>query len=248
MAEFKQQSRLLAIDSPLGDDVLLLTRLEGEEHVSTLFSFDIELYSKRKHIGPEEIVGQNVTLKLMEVDDDTFMQNSYRHINGYVRSFRGEGQELQGLRCYRAEIVPWFWFLTQTSDSKIFQNKTVKEIATQIFSENGFTDYQFKVAGQHPSREYCVQYQESDFNFLSRLFEEEGIYYYFTHEAGKHTLIISDHIGGYSVCDEASVNYQQGSMSPHTVHAWRHNYQFRTGRYAQRDYDFKKPSHRLQTG
>ncbi|MCG8426964.1 MAG: type VI secretion system tip protein VgrG, partial [Chromatiales bacterium] len=205
MAEFKQQHRLLAIDTPLGDDVLLLTRLEGEEQVSALFSFDIELYSKRKHIGPDEIVGQNVTLKLMTADEHSFMQGRYRYLNGYVRSFRGEGQELQSLRCYRAEIVPWLWFLTQTSDSKIFQDKTVKEIATELFEENGFSDYQFKLAGQHPRRGYCVQYQESDFNFLSRLFEEEGIYYYFTHEAGKHTLIISDHIGGYSVCDEASV-------------------------------------------
>ncbi|MDO6782850.1 type VI secretion system tip protein TssI/VgrG [Neptunomonas phycophila] len=248
MADFKQQSRLLAIDTPLGDDVFLLTRLAGEESVSALFGIEIEAYSLRKDITPAEIVGQNVTLKIAATDESAlFLPDSYRYINGYIKSFRQEGRQLQDLRGYSAVVVPWLWFLTQTSDCKIFQFKNIQEIATAIFEENGFTDFQFRLVGQHPARDYCVQYKESDFNFISRLFEEEGLYYYFAHEAGKHTLIISDHIGGYDESDEQSITYAAGSLTQHTIHNWYHSFQFMTGRYAKRDYDFKKPSNRLQT-
>lgn len=248
MALFTQQDRLLAINTPLGQDVLLLTRLEGQENISALYSFEVELYSASTQIAAEKIVGENVTLNIMQADTLGVRSGGYRHINGYIRRFRGEGEQLQGLRRYTAEVVPWLWFLTQTSDSKIFQNKDIKQIATEIFSENGFTDFEFRLIGNHPVREYCVQYQESDFTFLSRLFEEEGIFYYFRHEKDKHTLILADHNGAYESCDESSVSYRAGSLSAHTIHAWTHQYEFRTGRYAKRDYDFTKPSDRLQTG
>ena len=249
MADFSQKSRLLAIDSPLGPDTLLLTRLVGEEKVSTLFGFEIEAYSLLKDIPPAQIVGKNVTLKISLTDDNALFQaGSYRYINGYVQSFRQDGNKLQDLQSYTAVVVPWFWFLTQTSDCKVFQFKTVKEIASAVFAENGFSDFSFRLAGQHPAREYCVQYKESDFDFLSRLFEEEGIYYYFEHSAGTHTLVISDHVGGYGQCDEAAVDYRSGTQTAHSVHGWNHRYEFRTGAYAKRDYDFKKPRNTLQTG
>jgi type VI secretion system secreted protein VgrG len=248
MAVFSQQSRLLAIDTPLGDDQLLMTRLDGEESISSLFEFTVEMYSLDKAVAAESLVGQNVTLKIASVDEDSlYMDGSYRYINGYVKSFRQEGRRLQDLRCYSAVIVPWFWFLTQTSDCKIYQNKTVEQIAESIFRENGFSDYQFKLIGQHPVREYCVQYQESDFTFLSRLFEEEGIYYYFEHSDGQHTLVISDHIGGYGQCEESDLTYSAGSVTQSTIHTWHRTYQFMTGQHTQRDFDFKKPSHRLQS-
>lgn len=249
MADFSQQSRLLAIDSPLGPDALLLTRLVGDEKVSSLFGFEIEAYSKQKQISPAAIVGKNVTLKISLTDDNEFyMPGSYRYINGYVQSFRQEGAQIQGLQGYRAKVVPWFWFLTQTSDCKVFQFKTVKEIASAIFGENGFSDFSFQLVGNHPAREYCVQYKESDFDFLSRLFEEEGMYYYFEHSAGTHKLVISDHVGGYGQCAESAVDFRSGSESTHNVHTWNHKYEFRTGAYAKRDYDFKKPRNKLQTG
>ncbi len=249
MANFSQQNRLLAIDTPLGADTLLMTRLKGEEAVSSLFEFEVEAYSLRKSIAPAEIVGKNVTVRITRADDLGFMTpGSYRYINGYVKSFRQEGRHLQDLRAYTAVIVPWFWFLTQTSDCKVFQFKTVKEIASSIFSENGFTDFQFRLVGSHPVREYCVQYKETDFQFLSRLFEEEGIFYYFEHQAGKHVLVLSDHVGGYGQCGEAAVEYRAGTISAHSIHAWHHNYLYRTGKQARRDYDFKKPRDRLQTG
>ncbi|QEW06048.1 type VI secretion system tip protein TssI/VgrG [Nitrincola iocasae] len=248
MAHFSQQPRLLSIDSPLGQDTLLLTRIEGEEALSSLFSFEIEMYSTRQSILPAEIVGKNVTLKLMQADDQGLKTDSHTVINGFVRQFRGEGSQLQDLRCYSAEVVPWLWFLTQTSDSKVFQHKNIRQIASEVFADNGFSDFEFRLIGQHPVRDYCVQYQESDFTFLSRLFEEEGIYYFFKHSQGQHILVLADHSSAPETCEESSVTYRTGSLSAHSIHSWSHQHSFRTGRYAKRDYDFKKPSDVMQTG
>ncbi|GAB2588584.1 type VI secretion system Vgr family protein [Nitrincola alkalisediminis] len=244
---YSQKNRLLAIDTPLGEDAFLLTRIEGEEAMSSLFSFEIELYSERASVKAADIVGQNVTLKIMQTDEEGLKTDAYTFINAHVRRFREEGQQLQHLRSYRADVVPWLWFLTQTSDSKIFQNKDIRQIASEVFADNGFNDVEFRLFGQHPVREYCVQYQESDFTFLSRLFEEEGIYYFFKHEAGKHTLVLSDHFIGTDVCEERKVSYRSSGLSEDAIYAWSHQHEFRTGRLAQRDYDFTKPSDRMET-
>ncbi|RAU18602.1 type VI secretion system tip protein VgrG [Nitrincola tibetensis] len=244
---YSQKSRLLAIDTPLGEDAFLLTRIEGEEAMSSLFSFEIELYSERASVKAADIVGQNVTLKIMQTDEEGLKTDAYTFINAHVRRFREEGQQLQNLRSYRADVVPWLWFLTQTSDSKIFQNKDIRQIASEVFADNGFNDFEFRLFGQHPVREYCVQYQESDFTFLSRLFEEEGIYYFFKHEANKHTMILSDHDIGTNVCEEGKVSYRSSGLSEDAIFAWSHQHEFRTGRLVHRDYDFTKPADRLQT-
>ena len=244
---YSQKNRLLAIDTPLGEDAFLLTRIEGEEAMSSLFSFEIELYSHLSSVKAADIVGRNVTLKIMQTDDQGLKTDTYSLINAHVRRFREEGQQLQDLRSYRAEVVPWFWFLTQTSDSKIFQNKDIRQIASEVFADNGFNDFEFRLFGQHPVREYCVQYQESDFTFLSRLFEEEGIYYFFKHEADKHTMILSDHDIGTNVCEEGKVSYRSSGLSEDAIFAWSHQHEFRTGRLVHRDYDFTKPADHMQT-
>jgi type VI secretion system secreted protein VgrG len=248
--DYSQDNRLLSIETPLGKDVMLLTRLDGEEALSNLFEINIEMFSQRKAIDPSELVGQNVTLQINDAADG-FLERLItepRYINGYIRYFRQEGRQLQDLRSYTAVVVPWLWFLTQTSDCKVFQNQTVEEIATSIFLDNGFSDFQFRCVMPKNTREYTVQYKESDFDFLSRLFEEEGFYYYFQHEHGKHTLIISDHIGGYGKCKDGQVEYSSGSLvAAHTIHTWHHTYQFMTGQCTQRDYDFTQPRNRLNT-
>jgi len=93
---------------------------------------------------------------------------------------------------YRLTLRPWLWWLTLASNNRVFQNKTTGEIVTSIFKAHKFTDYQLKLTGSYAPREYCVQYAETDFAFVSRLLEEEGIFWFFVHEKGKHTLILAD--------------------------------------------------------
>jgi len=240
----KQAQRRLAVKTPLGDDVLALTAFAGHEEMSRLFAYQLDFISDNTSVSATQIVGKNVTISVALADD------SPRYINGFVTRFFAGDEDVEGRRNYRAEIVPWLWFLTRTSDCRIFQTKSAPDIIQQIFKDLGFSDFQVQLSGKHPPRDYCVQYRETDFNFVSRLMEEEGIFYFFKHEQGKHTLVLADQKSAYVDCKENQVDYPRdpGSRAKedHLTH-WEHGYEFRTGKWAQTDYNFETPSTKLMT-
>ncbi len=175
-----QTTREIAIKTPLGEDALLLRSFAGTETLSRLFQFDLELASENPSISYDDIVGKSVTLSM------TLADGTERHWNGWVSRFV-QMQRDQKAAAYRATMVPWLWFLGQTTDCRIFQNKTLPELLKQIFKENGYTDFELRLKGDFAPRDYCVQYRESDLNFVSRLMEEEGIFYFFEHAQGAST-------------------------------------------------------------
>jgi len=177
---FTQEGRLLTIDTPLGTDVLLLLGMSGVEGISRLFTYDLSLLSENPSLSFSAIVGQRVTISIRKPGGAT------RYINGFVSRFAQTGADIRFTH-YQAEVVPWLWFLTRNSDCRIFQNKSVIEIIKDVFSDRGFSDFSDRTQGAMPKREYCVQYRESDFNFVSRLMEEYGIFYYFEHDQHNHT-------------------------------------------------------------
>ncbi len=243
---FTDTYRSLNIATPLGKHAIQLVQFHGEEELSRLFHFDLALISENCKIMAEDIVGLNVSFSV-DYDD-----GSQRYFNGFVQRFAAGDEDMKGVRSYRALVVPWLWFLTQTTDCRIFQEMSVVEIIEKIFKDLGFTDFETsKVAGTHPKREYCVQYRESDFDFVSRLMEEEGIFYYFKHENGKHTLVMADQATAYVTCKESTIDYPRDISSTRGITAhirsWEHQYQFRTGAWAHTDYNFKTPKTRLMT-
>src|SRR5262249_51127662 len=147
-------------------------------------------------IAPADIVGKSVTWLVRRADRDP------RYFNGVVSRWSAGGAQVRGLRRYRADVVPLLWFLTRTADCRIFQNKTAPQIIEQVFQDLGFTAYQLSLRGTYVRRDYCVQYRETDFAFVSRLMEQEGIFYYFLHESGKHTMVLGDHKFAYKDCPE----------------------------------------------
>ncbi len=151
------------------------------------------------------------------------------------------------LRTYRAEVVPWPWLLTRTTDCRIFQNLSTPDIITKIFGDFGFSDYKLELKGSFPKREYCVQYRETAFNFISRLMEHEGIFYFFRHEDGKHTMVLANATSSYADCPESQVEYSPGSLAPNHVQSWEHHYEFRSGKWSRTDYNFETPSTSLLT-
>lgn len=191
MPTYTQESRLLAIGTPLGDDVLLLRAISGTEELGRPFNYTLDLLSENPEINFDDIVGQNCTVRIERPDGST------RFINGYIARFI-QTESRGRLASYRATLVPWLWFLTRSADCRIHSPregslKTIPEIVEQVFRDRGFTD--FRTSGlteSYEARDFCVQYRETDFNFVSRLLEQEGIYYYFEHENGKHTLVLSD--------------------------------------------------------
>lgn len=233
----EQKNRLLSLQTPLGKDALLLVAFSGREEISGLFHFELEMISDDAAIKPADIVGKNVTFGVKRADDST------RYFNGFVSRFLAGDEDLQGRRNYRAEVVPWLWFLTRTADCRVFQKQSVPKIIEKIFEDLGFSDYEIsEVKESHPELEYCVQYRETDFAFVSRLMEQEGIFYFFRHQDGKHTLVLADQQGAYKDCQENEVDFPRDTrtqaVSDH-ITRWEHAYQFTTGKWAQTDYNFE---------
>jgi type VI secretion system secreted protein VgrG len=236
---YTQDNRLIAIDTPLGTDVLLLQGFTGHEGISQLFSFDLDLLSENSSIAFNEIVGQKVTLTV------TLADGGSRYINGFVSRFAQSGGD-ERFTYYRAEVVPWLWFLTRTTDCRIFQRMTVPDIITKIFRDLGFSDFKLMLQGSFEPRDYCVQYRETDFNFVSRLMEEYGILYFFEHDEAKHTLVLANSPSAHKPCPEqpeARCNFAPGALlDEDTVTAWQMEQELRPGKYALTGYNFETPS------
>jgi len=242
---YTQQNRQAEIITPLGTDVLLIKSMSMQEELGRLFNMSLELLSTDENINFEALLGQNVTLRL-----DLF-GGGQRYFNGFVSRI-SQVDKVENFAVYQATVKPWLWFLTRTSDCKIFQHQTVPDIIQSIFSELGFTDVEAQLSGSYRTWDYCVQYRETDFNFVSRLMEQEGIYYYFKHEIGKHTLVLSDGYGSHEVipgyaelrCLAADSAAEQEEEH---IFSWRFSKQVQPGAYVQDDYDFKSPKTELQT-
>jgi type VI secretion system secreted protein VgrG len=236
---FTQDNRRIGVATPLGKDVLLLSSFQGEEGISRLFRFDLELLSENESIDFDAMVGKNVTVSI------TLADGSDRYINGQVSRF-SQGARDQNFSSYHAEVVPWLWFLTRTADCRIFQNKKTPEIIQKIFTDFGFKDYSLRLYGSFVEREYCVQYRETAFNFVSRLMEEEGIFYFFEHENGKHILVLANSPTEHKPCPhQASVRYEKSAGSwqdNDVILEWRLQQELRPGKYALTDYDFENPA------
>ena len=241
MASYSQANRALTITSPLGADVLLMLGFTGTESISRLFSFQLDLMSANQGIMAKDIVGQQVTWSVLKTD------KAPRHFNGVVSRWAAGSSDRRALRNHRAEVVPWPWLLTRTTDCRIFQNQKTPDIIEAIFGDHGFSDYALELKGSYPVWEYCVQYRETAFNFVSRLMELEGIFYYFRHEDGKHTLVLCDAQSSYFDCVENQVKYSAGSQAANHIGAWEHHYEFRSGKWTRTDYNFKTPSTNLLT-
>ena len=238
MSNYTQEGGLFKIDTPLGKDVLLLRGFKGTEGISRLFRFELDLLSEESSISFPDMVGKNVTISLKQPD------GSYRYLNGIISRFAQSATEEQ-FTSYGAEMVPWLWFLTRSADCRIFQNKSIPDIITQVFNDLGLNDYTNSLQGSYDPREYCVQYRESDFHFVSRLMEEYGIFYFFKHENGKHTLVLADDSTAHSACPgQSSVRYVTVSGGPQkdVITGWQIEQELRTGKYSLEDYNFQTPS------
>lgn len=238
---FSQETRHLRIKTNLDDAQLLLRRLQCVEGVSQLFRLDLDLLSPNGEIKPHDIVGDKVGIIVQPEGE------SKRFFHGYVKSFQYAGLEKRGLYAYKAEVVPWFWFLSKRTDCRIFQNQTVQEIIESIFGELGFADYIFSLVEEHPKLEYCVQYNESDLDFISRLLEHEGIYYFFEHQEEKSVLHFSDNAAHYGEMSPTEIEHSSGKRDAYYIRLWQHLYQYCSGAYAQTDFNFEKFNQSLLT-
>jgi type VI secretion system secreted protein VgrG len=239
LSKYVQENRLLQIDSALGKNVLLLKSIAGKEAISRLFAFSLELLSEDPNIALEQMVGQRINVSITQAGDDK------RYINGFVSRFSQTGADAIFTH-YHAEVVPWLWFLTRSAGCRIFQNMTVPDIISKVFQDLGFNDFKNALQGTYDPWIYCVQYRETAFNFVSRLMEQEGIFYFFEHGEDKHTLVLADRPNAHKPCPtqpKARLDYTPGGvLQEDVIHDWQMEQELRSGQYSLKDYNFETPS------
>ena len=238
---YTQADRPLAIETPLGDDVLHLARLTGYEATSQLFNLQLDLLAEtNREIAFDRIVGQSVTVKMQTPDGKP------RYFNGLVKRFTQRARDETFVH-FHAEIVPQLWLLTKKFQSRIFQHIPVPEMLRQLFSGLQVT---YEIFGTYYPRDYCVQYRESDFNFASRIMEEEGIYYFFKHAHGSHVMVVTDSANhGPTVPGQSSIVYEEMSgdvRKEARITAWEKSQELRSGEYTLWDHCFEMPGSDLE--
>jgi type VI secretion system secreted protein VgrG len=240
--DYSQDGRPIRLDTPLGEDVLLLEEFTGAEAVSQQFSFHLRAVSTNGSLALDGLLQQPVLVTLQLVSEEP------RYIHGIV-SRAVALERSKGLTTYHVEIVPWSWFLGLITDCRIFLDKTVRQIIEQIFTDQGFQDYEFRLSGSYGPREYCVQYRETSLDFISRLLEDEGIFYFFEHTAKKHTLILSDSQSAFQPCpDNSRVRYgitPSAGQEDDLVLTLSREHSVRSRTVSLTDYDFQKPKVKL---
>jgi type VI secretion system secreted protein VgrG len=236
--------RATVVQTPLGADLLTFTHLAGRDEVSQCFAYTVGFVSSNPDIDPLKMLGGPVSVEGESGDPK-------RWFSGLISEFRLTRIE-DRLAYYEALVRPWLWFLGNTTDCRIFQNMSIIEIIEEIFSKYGPVKFEKRLQGSYDPREYCVQYDETDLDFVQRLLEHEGIMYFFEHDDGEHKLILADAMSklkpapGY----ETVPYHFEGRATRRDVEyitEWIPGSSVRPGAYAHTDYDFKKPRTDLMT-
>lgn len=228
-----QLEELCRVTTPLGEDLFSLARLRGSEATSRPFHFELEVVSGEPDLEFDDVVGSPLHLELRT------WEGGERFVSGIVSRFTQGSAEGEHFH-YRLELVPWLALLSQSTNCRIFQHKTVPEIVSQVFQDRGFHDFEIR-AGDREPREYCVQYRETDLDFVSRLLEDEGLVYYFEHQKDLHRLIVIDSAQGHEACpaqSEVRFRPEEGGVG---VRSWEMTRAVCTGAVTLRDYDFEHP-------
>jgi type VI secretion system secreted protein VgrG len=241
-----QTQRLLQVRTPLGTETLVINGFSGTEAISGLFRFKLDLLaSSVAKIAMKDLLGKAVSVSMQD-------GNSRHHFHGLVSRISGGPREQRFVH-YQAELVPWLWLLTLKSESQIFQDQTVVEIIRKVFDKlkESFPDVDYRDAttGEHLPLDYCVQYRETDFNFVSRLMEQDGVFYFFEHTEDKHTLVLADSNSVFKGCPgKSSIQYEEGGIGEREgiVTHWERELELRPGKYSLRDHHFQLPGKPLE--
>ncbi len=245
-----QNNRVGVLTTPLGQDVLCLVRFDGHEGLSEVFEFHAEAISEKKSIDFNDALGRSCTVKITSFGRE-------REFTGILVEAHSAGLSEQGeYFTYHITLRPWLWLLTRTSDCRVFHEKKAPDIIEQVFKDRGFssgTDYELKLTdSNYPKRDYTVQYRETDFNFVTRLMEKEGIYYYFEFKNGQHKLILANSKTSHQAVQglEKLPFHPVGGQflrQEERITGWTSSRQLRTGKFELNDYNYEKPNAKLQS-
>lgn len=242
--------QVLSLNGKLVEKLLVLS-VEGREYLSRLPEYRVETVSNVDMLGENEeidfkkILGTAAALKL-EVPGDTKSKEK-RFFHSYVvRMVRGERKGRHDR--FTLFMRPWLYFLTRTKTSRIFQGEDVKQIIEKVLKDYKGSEHEFRLAGKYPKLDYCVQYNETDFDFVSRLLEEAGICYFFQHEESKHTMVMCDDMGKHKRKSvEKKIAWANALLSDSTVMNWYSQKEMRSVKAVLHDHDYLDTATRIQS-
>lgn len=245
MADYRQ-NRSVSLAGPGDMQGLMLTRLSAVEQISRPFQFDLELCSMegagmRGAADPDGILGKPASVALKTPGTQT------RYFHGIVTEFAHTGYN-ERRHEYRAVLRPAFWLLTRRADCRVLQNMSTPDIFREVCRQAGFSDHKLALSASYEAWEYRVQYRESDFDFLSRLLEHEGIYYYFEHSSDRHVMVLTDDVGKLETVSgyEKVPYYPPGGPEARRVrdhlNSWVTAKTFEPAAFAAREYNFETPA------
>lgn len=233
-----------SLTTPFGEGVLALNSFQGTEELSGLFEFQLRMTAATDSLSFSTILGQKICINVHLPNEQT------QYIHGIVTGFT-QAESAGRVTTYLARIEPWLALLRMRTDYRIFQNKSVPDIVKQVFSDAGMTDFKDSLTGTYNPREYCVQYGETAFDFVSRLMENEGIFYFFEHTSSAHTLVLADSTDAYaSLPGIENIRFRQSGRNWESIDALLSgelSEQVVPGKYASDDYNFEMPSTDLLT-
>jgi type VI secretion system secreted protein VgrG len=230
------QAQTVSVTTPLGGDPLTVEGFHGEEKTSSLFSFTLDFAAARTRPIPfDAILGQEVIVTVAQANGQV------RYFNGFVSRLTAGSVDTRAH--YSLDMAPRAWLLTRRRTSRIFQQQSVPQIAAQLLRSVPGLAFDLKLTGAYPARNYVVQRNESDFDFLSRLLEEEGIYYYFAHSATGHVMVLADTPQGAGDIPGVHVYRTPGLLPPPpgSVTAWEKSQEIRSGKVTLWDHSFETP-------
>ena len=239
---YTQQNRRLILTTPLGKDVLMAEQVTGVEALSQPFQFDILcLADSKTKVDPQKVLGQAVTLEI-GVDG-----SAKRAVHGVVRRVR-QGSVDEVFASYELQVVPQFALLDYTADCRIFQAMSIPDVVQAVLKEGG-VKVKTALTATYDPLDYCVQYRETDFAFVSRLLEQEGITYFFEHDTKGHVMVLSDKSRNASAnAHHAEIEYGAGNLlAPRgSITAWDERRELFPGSWTMRDFHFEKPRASLE--
>ena len=238
-------NRTFHIHAPSVSEEILFKSLTGEEFLSGLFEFNVVFLVENRGFDTKQLLGHDITIDVKE--------NHYQKtLNGIVTKIQRVAEETKTKRyfSYEATVKPWLWLATQTNHYKVYQEKTAIEIIRDVLKNYPFK-LETNLTGTYREWGYCVQYDETDFNFISRLMEHEGLYYWFKHENGEHRLVIADNMDAHqAVKGESTLNFYPNSLGENHVqphfYRWQPSVSLGSNQFASTDYNLNKPSVSLE--
>lgn len=235
-----QQQRPVRLTTPFGGDVLNLASFDGREAISQPFDYVVEAVSTTAGLDFDKALGRNCAVLFHTYG------KAQRHFNGVLTESEWIGKH-EGLHHYRLKLQPWFFLLSFTANCRFFQDMSVTDIIRKVFTEAGFTDFLFRTGETYEKIEYCVQYRETDFAFVSRLMEHYGIYYFFEHSADKHEMVLADGRSSHQpVPGLATVPLRHltahNEREEQYIADWKPIRRFQSGKVSLNDFDYLKPN------